>query len=491
MNLKRQELQRLRRPRAVVAARGHALPLTSDSVGRVIVGAGLIVLALIPLNILQYKLLGWSGLVPLKDWLLDFNFGNFDSWAPMREALDYARTVGPESLYQEIFFNRHVKFQYPPTALLPMLGLQSLGIDTTNGFLNNINRALIVLNAVGVGWLFRLVLIRTHGQEAAASPGGTSGAVLAGAATLLFYPVMMGFWLGQIQIWIDTGFTFACVAVLSNRRMAAGAIVGLICLLKPQFGVFALWAILRREWRFLLGAAITIIPCSLISLAVFGLTAHLGYLRELSFLSQRGEAMIANNSVNGILNALLGTANPLVWDDHGFPPYNPIVHLGSLAAAVILVVVSLWPRLGKSAINGLLDFQFAALAYTMAAPIAWEDHYGIMAPMLATLFCLLATAPESVRRRQQLIAFAAVFLLSAICVTSHRYTIVTSLNLAVGYLFFAGLGALAMLWWVARTAANEAADVTGGTVEAIEDDIRVGSWARSPISSATQAPKSS
>ena len=430
--------------------RDLAVAPTRYPMNRIIVIASLIVLAAVVLNGLQYKLLGWSIIVPMKEWLSHFKMDNSDSWMPMRAALDYARTVGPSSMYQDVFFHRHVKFQYPPSALLPLVALQSLGIDTTNVFLNNVNRALIIVNAVGVGWLFRLILMRTRGQDVAASPAGTSGAVLAGIATLLFYPIMMGFWLGQLQVWIDTVFTFACIAVLCSRQMAAGALVGLICLLKPQFGVFALWAILRREGRFLVGAAVIFVPCSLISLYLFGLLAHLEYLRELSFLSQRGEALIANNSVNGILNALLRTANPLVWDAHGFPPYNPIVRFGSLAAAVILILAALWPRPRGGALNGLLDFQFAALAFTMSAPIAWEHHYGILAPILATLFSLILAAPDSAKRRQQLVAFAILFFLSDICVTSNRYTVATVLNLAYGYLFFAGLGVLAMLVWVSR-----------------------------------------
>jgi hypothetical protein len=414
--------------------------------------AALIVLALVPLNLLQQKLLGWSCLPPLKDWLLSFKWGGDDSWMPMRTALDYVRKAGPGPLYQEVFFDRHVKFQYPPTALLPLIGLQAIGIHTTDVVLNTINRVLVAVNAIGVGCLFRLVLIRTRGKAVAASRAGIAGAVLSGAATLLFYPIMAAFWLGQIQIWIDTGFTFACLALLANRKLAAGALIGLICLIKPQFGVFAVWALLRREWRFMLGAAITLVPCGLISLVFFGLTAHLDYLSELRFLSRHGEAFIANNSVNGILNVLLGTANPLVWDANGFPPYNPIVYFGSLAATILLIVAALLPRTGQSALNGLLDAQFAALAFTMAAPIAWEHHYGIMAPILVTLFCLLAAAPDSAQKRQQLAAFATVFILSAICVTSNRYTVTTAFNLAFGYLFFAGLGALAVLAWVARSA---------------------------------------
>lgn len=453
MTSERYRLDGLHAPRRIAATEDRALSLPGHAMGRAVLVAALIVIALIPLNILQARLLGWSILVPFKDWLLHFHFDSSDSWMPMRAALDYVRKAGPGPLYQAVFFERHVKFQYPPSALLPLIALQALGIHPTDVVLNNINRVLVVVNAIGVGFLFRRVLICTRGEAAAAAPAAIAGAVVSGVATLLFYPVMAGFWLGQIQIWIDTGFTFACLALLANRKLTAGALIGLICLLKPQFGIFAVWALLRREWRFMLGAAIPLLPCGLLSLAIFGLAAHLDYLNELRFLARHGEAFIANNSVNGILNALLGTANPLVWDANGFPPYNAIVYFGSLSAAILLIVAALWPHAGRGGLNGLLDVQFAALAFTMAAPIAWEHHYGIMPPILATLFCLLATAPDSVQRRRQLTAFAAVFILSAVCITSNRYTVPTVLNLAVGYLFFAGLGALAMLAWVARSAA--------------------------------------
>ncbi len=412
---------------------------------RLTFAAALVVIVVIPVGVLQERVLGWSEIVPLKIWLLHFNHANWDSWEPMRQALEYVRASGADSLYQEVFFKQAVKFQYPPTALLPILGLQSLGLNL-NQSLNNINRALIALNAFGVGWLFHLMLVRIKGREAAASPAGTAGAILVGTSTLVFYPLMVGFWLGQIQVWIDTGFTFACIAMLSSRRLAAGILIGLLCTIKPQFGAFAIWALARRQWRFMLGAVISLVPVFLISIYTFGWTAHLDYLRVLAFLSRRGEALIENNSVNGILNALLGTANPLVWDLHKFPPYSPIVHGGTLAAAILLVVASVWRRQGQNAYNALLDFQIAAMAYTMEAPIAWEHHYGIMPPVFATLFCILSSRPESVQRRRQLIALGAVFLVSALCITSSKYTVPTQLNLAHGYLFFAGLALIVMLW---------------------------------------------
>jgi hypothetical protein len=156
-----------------------------------------------------------------------------------------------------------------------------------------------------------------------------------------------------------------------------------------------------------------------------------------------------NNSVNGILNDVLGTANRLVWDGMGFPPYNPVVHLGTVAATIVLILGALWPW-RKATLNGVMDFQFAALAFTMASPIAWEHHYGVVAPILATIFCLVAATPDSSQRKWQLIALAGLYVLSATCVTSNLYKIPTTLNWALGYLFFAGIGVLAMLRWVGR-----------------------------------------
>lgn len=437
-------------------ARAFYDALATTPLGRTTLIGFLIVAALVPLNLLQHKFLGWSVLAPLKDWLLHFGFDNSDSWNPMRQALDYVRANSPSTLYQEIFFNQHVKFQYAPTALLPIMGLQALGFDTTNAFLNNINRIFIAANAVGLGILFRLVLTRVSGPAAASSQAGIAGAILAGVASFLFYPMMMAFWTGQIQIWIDAAFTFACIAVLTNRKLTAGILIGLVCLLKPQFSVFALWALFRKEWRFIAGAAAVLVPCGLLSLAIFGLQAHLDYLRVLSFLSQRGEAMIANNSVNGILNDWLGTANPLIWDERGFPPYNPYVHVGGLIAAILLIGGSLLVRMERPGMNGLLSFQAAALAYTMAAPIAWEHHYGILPPVLVSLFCVFAAAPLNSVRRPRLIAFCAVYLLSAICITSNKYAIATPLNWFHGYLFAAGLGVIYLLWLAARDGKVEA-----------------------------------
>ena len=59
-----------------------------------------------------------------------------DSWGIMSEALDYAQAPHTMPLYSEIFFNRHVKLQYPPTALLAISAMRLVDPDRvrTNEF---------------------------------------------------------------------------------------------------------------------------------------------------------------------------------------------------------------------------------------------------------------------------------------------------------------------------------------------------------------------
>src|SRR5262249_44546416 len=74
--------------------------------------------------------------------------------------------------------------------------------------------------------------------------------VLAVACTLTFYPAVKAFTLGQIQVWINGLFALALLCFAAGRKTVSGALLGLICLIKPHYGVFLLWAALRREWRF-------------------------------------------------------------------------------------------------------------------------------------------------------------------------------------------------------------------------------------------------
>ena len=99
--------------------------------------------------------------------------------------------------------------------------------------------------------------------------------------------------------------------------------VGLMCLVKPQYALFVLWGALRREWRFAAAGAAVIGLGLSASLALYGWSDHVDYLRVIGFLSERGETYYPNESVNGLMNRLMGVAEPDLYNVLRFGPFPP------------------------------------------------------------------------------------------------------------------------------------------------------------------------
>lgn len=414
---------------------------------RAVIAAALVVAAFVPLNYALQLWLDWSALWPARVWLLGDNPDSGDSWHVMAAALDFVRAHPEAPLYQNVFFEQQLKFQYAPSSFLPLEALQAVGVDTNPAFMNGLNRVLILATAAGMG-LFAwrgFTLFRSAPLDADARAARWMLAALAACATLTFYPVMMAYKLGQLQVWINAVFVFAALAWLGDRRALAGVLIGLICLLKPQFGLFALWGLLRRDMRFTLALCLTGALGLGLSVLLYGLANHLDYLSVLQFLSRHGESYLANQSVNGLLHRLVGAGGHGEFEPNSFPPFHPLVYAGTLAATLALVAAALFLPRGRGAQAGLWDFLFAALAFTVASPIAWEHHYGVIAPAFAALLCAYAATPRSGAGRSWP-ALAACFALAANCLTFTRLIDAPPLNVLQSYLLFAALGVLALLW---------------------------------------------
>jgi alpha-1,2-mannosyltransferase len=113
----------------------------------------------------------------------------------------------------------------------------------------------------------------------------------------------------------------------------------------------------------------------------YGFANHLEYFKVLRFIALHGEAYWPNQSVNGLLNRLLDNGDPLHFDRYSFPPYHAVVYFGTLISSLAIVMIALWPARGRSADS--LDLAIALLGATLAAPVAWEHHYGILLPIFA------------------------------------------------------------------------------------------------------------
>ena len=346
-----------------------------------------------------------------------FKWPRDDSWWPMQKAL--ATLHGPHAgtLYETLFFGEKVRFQYPPTSLLPINALASVGLSSTQA-LNAINMAVFALNAAAIGFFVWLLLSArpTNPQSPLAASlynSRKSLSVLAACLPIIFYPLVRAGVLGQIQLWIDLFFTCSLILWVTDRRMASGLFAGLACAIKPQLAILFLWALLWRERKFAVGLLAGWIPFAVLSIGLYGLHNNIEYLNVLSFLGKRGESFFANNSINGILNWYLSPDGSLWWENYKFAPYNPIVYFGTLAAAIIFLGGILAVPLRTRRPADVSDLGIAALCIAASSPIAWEHHYGIALPLFFVALSQIANSKSSAGPTKVLLLLWLSWILAA------------------------------------------------------------------------------
>ncbi len=318
-----------------------------------------------------------------------------DSWRPMRMALAHLDAPGAKPVYQALFFERGIKFQYPPSSLLPLAALRAaFGPGAvSDAALNRLARLAAAATAVLLAWL----LLRAGAESPATAPAGRLDAALRAACALVlaatFYPLVRGLYLGQLQTFVDLLFAGLVLAWMAGRPALAGALAGLACALKPTLALLGLWGLVRRHARFTAAFGATLGLLAAASGLLHGL-AHFGdYARLLAHVAERGEIFQPNQSLNGLAHRLVGAGDPLRWSPAALAPYHPWVHAVTLAGGLAFAWLALGYRRGDARGAELEDLFVAALAASMAAPIAWEHHYGIaLAVFAVALPRTLATA---------------------------------------------------------------------------------------------------
>lgn len=322
-----------------------------------------------------------------------------DSWAPMRVALEFLDTHDAAGLFDVVFFEWGVKFQYPPSSLLLLELPYRAGIRSSLAY-NGANLVALVLNAAVVG-----KLAATLAKGLVSAGAARTCAAAAGLAAFYYEPIRLGFSIGQVQVVLNLAFSLACLALLTGRDLWAGVAMGLATAFKPQFGPLLLVALLLGRPRFVVGFLGAALPVGLVSLAMYGLPSHLSYLRVLSFLSERGESFHWNESINGIAHRLVDSASATalveVHGVHQSPIPAPNAAIATLtrvaSAALLLLPFALFAKL-RPRLDPMLGFGFAALCFVIASPIAWTHHYGILLPLyLLVARELLATGPLPAR----------------------------------------------------------------------------------------------
>lgn len=367
-----------------------------------------------------------------------------DSLGPMIAAYHREATVPEGDLYS-VFFVDKVKFQYPPSSLL-IFDLLPRSWTIADGKITQPLRRFWTL----LGYLSMLLTVfitaailelrraRLDGRE---RPALTDRRIWRGAALSLalgftFYPLVKGYDLGQIQVFLGCLVAFALLFHVLGRTALAGAFLGACCLIKPQWGVVLVWALVRRQKRFAAAFLAVFLAGTALSLLRFGLADNLRYLDVLRAIGGTGEVFWPNQSVNGLFNRLLGNGSPTDWTLNAFAAPDPIVRIVTLLTSLAFLGVALWPQ-GSAARAGA-DLPLALVAATIASPVAWEHHYGAFLPVLAASVPDLARVRPLGRATAPVLAFsyvamASIFLRPELLFANRAIGVVGS------HLFFGGL----------------------------------------------------
>jgi len=380
-----------------------------------------------------------------------------DSWAPMRQALQYLHSpdlrhlFNDKPLYTVLFFDQKVKFQYPLTSLLLLEPFRDL-MDSDlipDDLLNTISWIGILLMVIMLWRILILSLHRYSKIEITNSAENIFLLLLCLAFTITFYPLLKAYVLGQVQTWIDVLFTGMVFAWMTSRKKLSGFLAGLICIIKPQLILLLIWGLLRKQKKFVLSLLITITLFIVISISVYGIENNLDYFRAVSFMAQHGESYFPNQTVNGLLNRLLFNGNNLEWNARSFPPYNPIVYWGTILCSAAIIGLALFFRKRDYKHADVFDLSLAVLSFTIASPIAWEHHYGILLPIFTIAFPAMLGIYN--QRKSGLYILAIIFCLSSNFLQFTEKTAATYLNFTQSYLFFSAALLLYTLYQIRNT----------------------------------------
>jgi hypothetical protein len=125
--------------------------------------------------------------------------------------------------------------------------------------------------------------------------------------------------------------------------------------------------------------------------------------------------------------------------DGDFPPFNPWIYGATLVTSIAIVAAALFHSGTEADPDRRIDFGTMALSATLASPIAWEHHFGIMLPV----FAIMLTGAIGHPRRLAWIALSYMLFSNFFAATN--LLAATPWNFTQSYLFAAALIALALL----------------------------------------------
>jgi alpha-1,2-mannosyltransferase len=342
-----------------------------------------------------------------------------------------------KAVYETVFFQRHYKFQYPISSLLLYSMAALLHVSGAH-----LNKAILLLSVPATllvaGEIFLFAVPSNWNLSRTQRLLVRAAIALLG---ILFYPFIYGAYLGQVQTFLTLLWGLAFYLWLRDKQELSGVCIAITCIFKPQLALFLVWALLRKQWRFLLPLLCGIVITQALSIALFGWHNVVEYRAVVRYLTHHGEVFYTNQSVNGLLQRIMKTGDPLYFQNLSFPPYNAVVYIGTLCSTALLLAFGLFvPMLRRWRDSGI-DFLLFGLLATVASPIAWEHHYGYFFIASVYLLALLCTGKDT----RLFFLFSACFVVLANSFPVQERLANTPWTFLLSYDLYSGLAIIAIL----------------------------------------------
>jgi hypothetical protein len=346
---------------------------------------------------------------------------------------DLAWQQHPNALYETVFFQRGIRFIYPPTSLLLYRAWQAAaGIHIPPSVAMNDVLLLALLGSMAVAGEFLLRLFPEPTIRESTSANRWKIRVLVAMLVLVFLPIIDAYNLGQVQTLLNFMLMAAALLWLRGSRVSPAILIGLTCWLKPQMILFVLWGLLRKQWRFTTSLVLTFLAGVCLSIGIFGWHNSLEYIQVLRYLGQRGDSMFWNQSLNGLLHRLMHVGSP-VTSFYGYPPFNRTIYLATILSSATMLLLALAIPMFRRMTANTADFLIYAMACTMASPIVWQHHYGVFFPVF------LLWIPQALQSRQTLILLVPIYLLMTDTWAPLTPLMFTRWSLPLSHVYFGGL----------------------------------------------------
>ena len=200
-----------------------------------------------------------------------------------------------------------------------------------------------------------------------------SGLIWAAALIVISSPMDTVIATGQFTFLLMVPVTLAWTAARRGQWERAAVILGLLASIKPFFGIFWVYFLLRRPVRETVAMAGVCAACFLVGLTLFGWQAHMQWLNALSAVEWSWAPM--NGSIAGIVARTL--ADSPLFDPIVSAPalVRPITALGNLAIFVASAVL----LRRQAAASADIVFAVLLLVAQLVSPLGWIYYLPLVA----------------------------------------------------------------------------------------------------------------